>query len=100
MATGHPDDTPGCFRTPDKRGPCVAPGPVLSQRAEEVKDFFSECFSSVVGMGVGMAPNRAVAATLAEACGIRPTAEWWFLFGDLERAWVSIMNERQAKPEE
>ena len=76
----------------------MAPCPTLSQRAEEVWGLFCESFTSVVGMGVGLAPSRSSAATLAEACGIRPTAEWWFLFGDLERAWVERMNEK--KPEE
>jgi hypothetical protein len=59
---------------------------------------FVESMTSVVGMGVGLAPNRLAAATLAEACGIPLTAEFWFLFGDLERAWVERMNEK--KPEE
>jgi hypothetical protein len=76
----------------------VAPCPTLSQRAEEVLGLFGESFSAVVGMGVGMAPNRATAVAVAEACGIRLTAEWWFLFGDLERAWVTEVGKK--KPEE
>ena len=83
----------------------MAPCPSLSQRAEEVWDLFGESMTSapfidsMAGMQrATLAPNRSTAATLAEACGIRPTAEWWFLYGDLERAWVSIVNEK--KPEE
>jgi hypothetical protein len=49
-------------------------------------------------MGVGLGPSGPRAATLAEACGIDLTAEFWFLFGDLERAWVTFANEK--KPEE
>ena len=57
--------------------------------------------TAVIGMnGVGLAPNRVTAETLAEACGIRHTAGLWFLFGDLERAWVTIVNEKKPKPEE
>jgi hypothetical protein len=92
---GQPGDVPGCFRTSDKKGPCVVPCPTLSQRAEEVLDLFGESFTAVVGgMGIGMAPNRATAALVAEACGIHPTAGWWFLFGDLERAWIEQVNKK------
>jgi hypothetical protein len=90
---------PGCFRTPGKTGPCVAPCPTLSHRAEEVWGLFCESFTSVVGMGVGLAPNRAAAALLAEACGISLTAWLWFLFGDLERAWVTFANEKKPSEE-
>jgi hypothetical protein len=98
LAIYEPDATPGCYRTPDKKGPCVAPPPALSPRAEEAWGLFVESFSTVVGMGVGMAPNRSVAATLASTCGISPTGEFWMLFGDLERAWVNHANEK--KPDE
>lgn len=73
---------------------------MLSQRAEGVWDLFSESFSAVVGMGVGMAPSRAVAATMTEACGIEMTAERWMLFSDVERAWVSIVSEKSKPAEE
>lgn len=55
--------------------------------------------TTVVGMGIGMAPNRVSAAILANVCGIRMTAERWMLFGDLERAWVSKMNEKKPTDE-
>lgn len=77
----------------------MAPCPALSQRAEDVLGVFSESFSTVVGMGVGMAPNRDVAVMVASMCGIEPTAEFWMLYGDLEREWVSIANEKKATDE-
>jgi hypothetical protein len=72
----------------------VAPCPTLSQRAEDVWGVFLESFCAVVGMGVGMVPNRQAATTLASLCGIEATAEFWMLFGDLERAWVNTVNEK------
>jgi hypothetical protein len=59
-----------------------------------VWDLFSESMTSVVGMSVGLAPNRAAAIALAEVCGLEADAEFWFLFGDLERAWVFYMNQK------
>lgn len=56
---------------------------------------FSESFSSVVGMGLGMAPNRSTAQTLASECGLPATAEFWLLFGDLERTWVECANKKE-----
>lgn len=50
-------------------------------------------------MSVGMAPSRNVAATMAEACGIQMTGEGWMLFGDLERSWISIVNEKSEAKE-
>lgn len=94
----NPGAEPGCFRSPDKTGPCVNPGPSLGPRAEDVWGVFMESFSSVVEMGVGLAPNRFVGSRVASLCGINVTAEFWMLFGDLERAWVDYMNEK--KPDE
>lgn len=54
--------------------------------------------TAVIGMSVGLAPNRQAATTLADACGIALTAESLMLFGDLERAWVVFANEK--KPDE
>jgi hypothetical protein len=99
LALYEPDATPGCWRTPDKKGPCVNPPPVLSQRAEDVWNVFGESFSTVVGMGIGMAPNRTVAAMVASTCGISLTGEFWMLFGDLERAWCSHANEKKPTDE-
>jgi hypothetical protein len=59
---------------------------------------FGESFSTVVGMGIGLAPNRSVAAMVASTCGISLTGEFWMLFGDLEHAWVTQVNEK--KPDE
>lgn len=95
----NPEATPGCFRTATKTGPCVNPGPVLGLRAEDVWGVFGESFSVVVGMGVGMAPNRYVAAKLARESGVEADAEFWMLFGDLERAWVTYQNERKPGDE-
>jgi hypothetical protein len=89
----------GCFLSVDKKGPCAQPPPALSPRAEQVWDLFSESMTAVVGMSVALAPNRSVAAMLAEACGLRADAEFWFLFGDLERAWVEHMNEKSEGDE-
>jgi hypothetical protein len=50
--------------------------------------------TAVVGMEVGLAPNRAAAIALADVCGLEAGAEFWFLFGDLERAWVFYMNQK------
>lgn len=94
-----PSATPGCFRSPGKTGSCVNPCPVLSPRAEDVWGVFGESFSAVVGMGVGMAPNRFVASTTASGFGIEATPEFWMLFGDLERAWVNYMNEKKPGDE-
>ena len=94
-----PTATPGCFRSSNKIGPCVRPGPVLSPRAEDVWGVFSESFSSVVGMGLGMAPNRAAAATMAPLCGIATGPEFWMLYGDLERAWITFMSEGKPADE-
>lgn len=63
-------------------------------------DLYCESFTTVVGMGVGVAPNDTRASRIADACGINVSAELWFLFGDLEREWVRIMNERSEKKEE
>jgi hypothetical protein len=60
---------------------------------------FGESFSSVVGMGLGMAPNRFVATQVASFCGIEVNAEFWMLFGDLERAWMTFMNEKKPGDE-
>jgi hypothetical protein len=95
----NPGATPGCFRSSDKTGPCVNPGPVLGDRAEDVWGVFSESFSSVVGMGVGIAPNRFVASEVASLCGVEVTAEFWMLFGDLEKAWVTYVSERKPEDE-
>lgn len=69
----------------------MAPCPSLSQRAEDVWGVFNESFSTVVGMGVGTAPNKACALTVFPC----ETTEFWMLFGDLERAWVGHMNEKK-----
>jgi hypothetical protein len=95
LAVNEPGATPGCFRSPNKKGPCVNPGPTLSRRAEDVWGVFSESFCTAVGMGTGLAPNRFVAKTVASTCGIPVTAEFWMLFGDLERAWVTYVNEKK-----
>jgi len=36
---------------------------------------------------------------MADACGIRMTAESWMLYGDLEREWVKTMNEKKPADE-
>jgi hypothetical protein len=71
---------------------------VLGQRAEDVWGVFRESMQSAVGMGVGMAPSHANAAQMAAACSIPVSADFWMLFGDIERMWVQKMNEK--KPEE
>lgn len=95
----NPGATAGCFRSQDKTGPCVRPGPVLGPLAEDVWGVFSESFTTVVGMGLGMAPSRAAASQVATLCGIEVTPEFWLLFGDLERAWVTYMNEKKPTDE-
>ena len=61
---------------------------------------FCESMTPVVGIGIGIAPNRDAAGLLAAACGIQIDAEFWFLFGDLERAWVAMMNKKPEPAEE
>jgi hypothetical protein len=99
LAVYEPDATPGCFRTPDKKGPCVAPCPSFSQRAEDVWGVLCESMTAVVGMGVGAAPNRQNAVIVAEACDIQTTAEFWMLFRDLEMAWIEYVNEKKPGDE-
>jgi len=99
LAVNNPSATPGCFRSPDKTGPCVNPGPVLGPLAEDVWGVFGESFSVVVGMAVGMAPSRTVASKAVSLFGIEETPEFWMLFGDLERAWVTYMNEKRPTDE-
>jgi hypothetical protein len=77
----------------------VNPGPVLGQRAEDVWGVFGESFSTVVGMGVGMAPNRATASQVVSLCGISADADFWMLFGDLEKAWVTFAQEKKPDNE-
>lgn len=52
--------------------------------------------TSVIGGmgGAGLAPNRASAEILSRACGLEMSGTHWMLFGDIERAWISIVNER------
>ena len=99
MANVGSDVGAGCFLSPDKKGPCAQPSPVLSPRAEEVWTLFVESMTPTVGWSVTLAPNRSAAATLAEACGIKIDAESWLLFGDLERAWVYHMNQKSEGDE-